>query len=378
MAGVGRARYFGADDLLGGLPRGEAESDLPTTPTYGIFALFEVIKGWSRLMARFSLSRLLTVFLACSVCFGALKPDASGAQERPVIGVLFPGPKGSAAIANFVKAMDALGYQDGRTISFEFRYADGKADQLPLMAKELVEQNPKLIVGFAHEAVVAAARATAAIPVVSATGDVDFLGLGLAKSLERPGGNVTGMTVSAGQAAELRVELLKKVVPGLSTVAVLIDPSNSASPRLLSMMEAAATKVAVRLQPVNVSRPEELDQVIAAAKASGANAVSSLQGPFFFFQRKLLGELSEKHRIPLAMSEPLSAEVGALLQVNPDVPGAAAASAKFVDQILKGASPANLPIERHPKIDVVINLKVAKALGLSIDHALAPGARIIE
>jgi putative ABC transport system substrate-binding protein len=116
----------------------------------------------------------------------------------------------------------------------------------------------------------------------------------------------------------------------------------------------------------------------SAAKTSGAQAVSSLQGPFFFFQRKLLGELYEKHAIPLAMSEPLAAEVGALLQVNPDIPGAAAASAKCVDRILKGAIPGDLPIERHATIQVVLNMKVARTLGLTVDPALAKGGRVID
>ena len=117
---------------------------------------------------------------------------------------------------------------------------------------------------------------------------------------------------------------------------------------------------------------------MTAAKASGAQAVSSLQGPFFFFQRKLLGELCEKHKMPLAMSEPLSAEVGATLQVNPDIPGTAAASARYVDRILKGAIPADLPIERHPTIQIVLNLKVARALGLIVDPAIAQGGRVID
>jgi putative ABC transport system substrate-binding protein len=168
--------------------------------------------------------------------------------------------------------------------------------------------------------------------------------VGLAKSLEKPGGNVTGVAISAGEAAQLRVELLKKAVPGLSTLVVLAHASNSANQGLLGMMEEAARQHGVKLQTVSVIKPEDLEGAITAAKTSGAQAVSSLQGPFFFFQRKLLGELCEKHAIPLAMSEPLSAEVGALLQVNPDIPGAAAASAKYVDRILKGAIPGDLPI----------------------------------
>jgi len=321
-------------------------------------------------------TRAVALLLSALLFNLAVTRSASG-QETPKVGVLFGGPKGSAAVTALVKSMEDLGYQDGKTVALQFRYAEGKADQLPLLAKELVEQNPRLIVGFANDAVIAAAKATSTIPIVSATGDVDFVGLGLAKSLER-GGNVTGVAISGGEAAQLRVELLKKAVPGLSMIVVITHPSNSANQRLLGMMEQAARQHGVKLQTVSVTKPEDLEGVIVAAKASGAQAVSSLQGPFFFFQRKLLGELCEKHEMALAMGEPLSAEVGALLQVNPDIPGAAAASAKYVDRILKGEMPADLPIRRHPTIQVVLNMKVARTLGLTVDPAIAKGGRIID
>ena len=326
-------------------------------------------------MLNFSLLRIMAVIVSVGL-LGNL-PLAEGAltQERPKVGVLFGGPQGSAAIAALVKAMGELGYQDGKTVALEFRYADGKADQLPILAKELVALNPRLIVGVASDAAVAVAKETSSIPIVSATGDVDFVGAGLAKSLDKPGGNVTGVTISAGEAARLRVELLKRAVPGISTLLVLAHPSPNA--RLLSMMEAAATQHGVKLRTVSVAKPEDLEGAIVAAKAD-VQAVSSLQGPFFFFQRKLLAELCEKYQLPLAMSEPLSAEVGALLQVNPDVAGAAAASAKYVDQILKGARPADLAIERHATIQVVLNMKVARALNLNVDPAVAKGGRIID
>ena len=325
--------------------------------------------------------RLTTVIVALSLAALpvnlGMTQTASG-QEAPKVGVLFGGPKGSAAITALVKAMEDLGYQDGKTIALQFQYADGKADQLSILAKQLVEQNPRLIIGVASDAVIAAAKATSTIPIVSATGDVDFVGAGLAKSLDKPGGNVTGVAISAGEAAQLRLELLKKAVPRLLTVVVLTHPSNSANQRLLGMMEEAARKHDVKLQAVSVAKPEDLEGAITAAKASGAQAVSSLQGPFFFFQRKLLGELCEKHAVPLAMSEPLSAEVGALLQVNPDIPGAAAASARYVDRILKGAIPGDLAIERHATIQVVLNMKVARSLSLSVDPAIAQSGRVID
>jgi ABC-type uncharacterized transport system substrate-binding protein len=299
------------------------------------------------------------------------------AQDRPTVGVLFGGPKGSAAIAAFVKAMEELGYVDGKTVSLSFHYADGKADQLRALAIALVAQQPKVIVGVASDAVIAAAKATTTIPIVSASGDLDFVGAGLAKSMDKPGGNVTGMSISAGEAAALRVQLLKKAVPGLATLLVLTHPSNAANPRLLEMMKDAAQQQGVTLQPVVVSKAEDLEPAIVAAKGA-VQAASTLQGPFFFFQRKLIADLCAAQGLPLGISEPLSAESGAFLQVNPDVPGTAAASAKYVDRILKGESPAVMQIVRHLAIQVVLNMKVAKALNLTIDPSFATGARIID
>jgi ABC-type uncharacterized transport system substrate-binding protein len=277
------------------------------------------------------------------------RSDARFAKgETPQVGVLFGGPKGSAAIAAFTKAMEELGYEDGRTIAIRFLYADGNADRLSTLAGKLAAQKPALIVAVASEAVIAAANATSSIPIVSATGDVDFVGLGLASSLERPGGNVTGMTTNAGEAAHLRIELLKEAMPALSTVTVLMHPAAPANQRLQGIMQATARRHGMTLLPAAVSGPEDLKKSVAAAKADGVQAVTCLQGPFFFFQRRLLAELCDKHRIALAMSEPLSAEAGALLQVNADTPGAAVAAAGFIDQILRGARPADLPIVRHP------------------------------
>lgn len=133
----------------------------------------------------------VAALLSAAFLFSAVVTQSACGQETPKVGVLFGGPKGSAAIAALVKAMEDLGYQDGKTVALQFRYAEGRSDQLPVLAKVLVEQNPKLIVGVASDAVIAAAKATPVIPIVSATGDVDFVGAGLAKSLEKPGGNVT-------------------------------------------------------------------------------------------------------------------------------------------------------------------------------------------
>ena len=143
-------------------------------------------------------------------------------------------------------------------------------------------------------------------------------------------------------------------------------------------MRAAALKANIKLETFEISKVDELEAAIVNAKQNGADAVTSLQGPFFFFQRKLLADLCLKHKIPLAMSEALSGEAGALLQVNPDVPGCAKRSASFVDLILKGANPRDLKIERYSRYDVVFNLRTAKELGISLSPDTIKGSTVIE
>jgi len=300
------------------------------------------------------------------------------AADLPKVGLVHPGPKGPIpSVSAVVAGMAALGYEDGKTVALEYRYAEGKLDQLPSILRNLVEQNAKVIVAVAGEALVAAAQVTKTVPIVSATAGGDFVSMGLIKSWDRPDTNVTGMNLIADQAAAARVEILKRVFPAARTVVVLVNPYPG-NDELLTAMRAASLKANIKLETVDVSKVDELEPAIVNAKRNGADAVTSLQGPFFFFQRKLLADLSLKHRIPLAMSEALSGEAGALLQVNPDVPGCAERSAGFVDLILKGATPNGLKIERYSRYDVVFNLRTARELGINISPDTIKGSKVIE
>lgn len=302
----------------------------------------------------------------------------SAAAALPRVALVHPGPKGPIpSVSAVVAAMAALGYEDGRTVALEYRYAEGKLDQLPSITGSLVEQNVSVIVAVAGEALVAAAQVTKTVPIVSATASGDFVRMGLIRSWERPGTNVTGMNLIAEPAAAARVEILAEVIPRARTVVVLVNPYPG-NDGLLTAMRAAASKANIKLETFDVSRADELEAAIVSAKQNGADAVTSLQGPFFFFQRKMLADLCLKHRISLAMSEALSAEAGALLQVNPDVPGCAKRCAGFVDMILKGASPGDLKIERYSRYDVVFNLRTAKELGLSLRPDRVKGSMVIE
>jgi putative ABC transport system substrate-binding protein len=321
--------------------------------------------------------QMLVAAVAASVS-NFVSAGRSLAAGLPKIGLVHPGPKGPIpSVSAVVAGMAALGHEDEKTIAIEYRYGEGKPDQLPSVLRNLIEQDAKVIVAVAGEALVAAAQVTKSVPIVSATAGGDFVSMGLIKGWDRPDTNVTGMNLLADQAASARVEILARALPAARTVAVLSNPYPG-NDELLAAMRAAAMKAKVKLETLDVSNTGELEAAIVKAKQNGADAVTSLQGPFFFFQRKLLAGLCLKHKIPLAMSEALSGEAGALLQVNPDVPGCAKRSASFVDLILKGANPGNLKIERYSRYDVVFNLRTAKELGISLSPDSIKGSTVIE
>jgi putative ABC transport system substrate-binding protein len=316
-----------------------------------------------------------TVAASASSLISAGRPLAA---DLPKVGLVHPGPKGPIpSMSAVVAGMAALGYEDGKTVNLEYRYAEGKLDQLPLISRNLIEQNVKVIVAVAGEALVAAAQVTNTVPIVSATAGGDFVSMGLIKSWDRPDTNVTGMNLIADEAAAARVEILRKVLPVARTLAVLANPYPG-NDELLRAMRAASLKANIKLVTFDISKVDDLEPAIVDAKRDGADAVTSLQGPFFFFQRKLLADLSLKHKIPLAMSEALAGEAGALLQVNPDVPGCAERSASFIDLILKGANPRDLKIERYSRYDVVFNLRAARELGISVSPDTIKGSKVIE
>jgi putative ABC transport system substrate-binding protein len=295
----------------------------------------------------------------------------SHASRTWKIGILFGGPHGSPAVAALIGGLADLSHCDHGGITLLHRCGDGNRGQLPQLAQELVAEEPHVIVAIANEAVIHAANSSSTIPIVSACGDLDFVGLNLAHSLEKPGGNVTGVTVAAGDAARLRVALLVKMIPTLSTVAVLLHDRNPANPRILGMMQGAASERGVKIRPLVVSTLDDAQAALVEAKARGAGAVASLQAPFFYFNRRALCELCMRLGLPIAMGEPFSTEAGALLEVSPDIVGAARASALVVERILKGAQACDLPIECHSILQVAVNLGVAKDLDLTIDPGIA-------
>jgi putative tryptophan/tyrosine transport system substrate-binding protein len=329
-------------------------------------------------MRRRDVIELASATLAAPISLGIFTRP-SKAAELPKLGLIHPGPKGPIPSVNAVVAgLADLGYVDGKTVTLEYRYGENKPEQLLVVSRGLLEQNVKIIVAVAGDALIEAAKTTTTVPIVSATGGGDFVAMGLIKDWDHPGTNVTGMNLVANLAAIARIEILKASLPGIKKIAVIADLSYPGNKDLLAEMQTAAAKSQIELDTREVSKKEELEEAIIGAKHDGAGAIAGIQGPFYFFQRKLLAELSLKHEIPLAASEYGSAQAGAFLQVNPDIAGCARRSGGVVDMILKGAKPEGIKVERWSNYDVVFNRTTAKTLRIDVGPSLFNGANFVD
>ncbi|MGH8674199.1 MAG: ABC transporter substrate-binding protein [Burkholderiales bacterium] len=268
----------------------------------------------------------------------------------------------------FPRGMRELGYVEGKNFVIEWRYADGKNERLPGLAAELVRLKVDVLVAPANYAAHAARQATTTIPIV--TFMADPVGEGLVASLARPGGNITGLSMVPVNLGPKHLELLKTMAPAISRVAIVLNPGNSTHPRTLSAVEAAAKKVGVQILPVEASTSEEIEQGFAGLTRERASAVIVPLDAFYFLQRRQLAELSLRHRLPSIFSYRESAEAGGLMSYGQDLAYFYRYMATYVDRILKGAKPGELPIEQPTRIHFAINRKTAKALGLAIPQEL--------
>ncbi len=294
------------------------------------------------------------------------------------IGILLPGTAESSRIKEtFVQRMRELGYVDGKNILIQYRYADGKLDRLSEMAAELVRLNVAVIVTGSTPATQAAKKATSTIPIVVGTAG-DLVGSGLIVSLARPGGNVTGLTAISPDLSGKRVELLTSVLAKASRIAVLWYP-NQWDDLEVKQTENAAHKVGVNIQSVQVTRPEQFQSAYAVMIKQHAHAVIIIQGGFTGSYRSQIVELTLKNRLPSMCDAPAWAESGCLMSYGPNRSDLFRRAAYYVDKILKGAKPADLPVEQPTKFELVINLKTAKQIGLTIPpNVLARADRIIK
>jgi ABC-type uncharacterized transport system substrate-binding protein len=302
-------------------------------------------------------------------------PVAARAQQAAKvarIGCIVTGslesPEQRATVDAFRQGLRERGYVEGQNIIIEYRAADGRIERFPELATELVRLNLDLIVASNTPAALAAKQATTAIPiVVPVMGDP--VGDGLASSLARPGGNVTGMTFLGPELATKRLELLKQAFPTMSRVAALWHPGaygDSTMKEMMGKLAAAAGTLQVQLQLVEVRGAAEFDRAFLAMGRERADALIVLPSPMLFSERRHIVDLATKHRLPsIAMAREF-AELGGLMAYGANLPDLFRRAATYVDKILQGAKPADLPVEQPIKFEFVINLKTAKALGLAV------------
>ena len=314
----------------------------------------------------------LVVTLALALFASALVPEAQQQPGKvPRIGFIRPGSPPDPQVEAFRQGLRDIGYVEGRTIAIEYRWAQGKFGRMPELAEELVRLGVDIIVTSHTSAV--AKRIPKTIPIVGATVYVDGR---LVASLARPGGNITGLTLVNPEVSAKRLELLKETLPKVSRVAVLRDPTASWS---AEPMGAVARALGLDLQVFEARRLDDVEKAFAGARQAQAGALNILDSSFFTANRGPLVEAARKARLPAIYQHREFVHAGGLMSYGPSIPDLYRRAATYVDKILKGASPADLPIEQPTKFEFVINRKTARALGLVIPSSvLARADEVIE
>jgi putative ABC transport system substrate-binding protein len=298
--------------------------------------------------------------------------EAQAPAKVPRIGFLLGvSPAGGAPYVEvFRQGLRELGYVEGQNIAIEYRWAEGKYERLPVLAAELVRLNVDVIVTSAAPVPQAAKQATSTIPIVF-TSAADPVAAGLVASLARPGGNITGLAAMGTEVVGKHLELLKEVAPKVSRVAVLQSESNPLRSQTVRQAEGAARALRIELHVLQVrNTPAEIDAAFAAMRSQRTGGVLVLRNSFFFAQRTQIVALAAKNRLPAVYGFREEAEAGGLMAYGASILDQWRRAAIYVDKILKGAKPADLPVEQPTKFELVINLKTAKALGLTIPPSL--------
>jgi putative ABC transport system substrate-binding protein len=275
----------------------------------------------------------------------------------------------------FVQALRELGYVGGQNIVIEYRYSQGNEDRLRDLAAELVRKKVDVILATSTSAVQAAKKTTSTIPIVM-TFVGDPVGSGLVASLARPGGNITGLTILSPELSGKRLELLKEVLPRVSLIAVLWNPTDKLP---LKETEVAARALGVELQPLGVRDTKDFDEAFSAITSKRAGGLLVLRHPVISIHQTRIIEFAAKSRLPAMYSRTGSAEAGGLMFYGPSDTDSWRRTAVYVDKILKGANPGDLPVEQPTKFELVINLNTAKQIGLTIPpNVLARADRVIR
>jgi putative ABC transport system substrate-binding protein len=294
------------------------------------------------------------------------------------IGLISAGLPPKPGVSYFQDALSGLGWIEGKNLIYERRYAENRLERLPGLVAELIRLNVDVIVAVGTLAPIAAKRATTTIPIVMTTAG-DPLSSGLVASLAKPGGNVTGLSLMAPELAGKRLELLKEVIPGLARIAVLWNAANPYSAIGFDQTKLAAERLGIEVQSLGLRSPDDLDGALEDALRQNAAALIAVEDPLTFDNREQIVTFAAKSRLPAISGAREFADAGGLLAYGASLADLSRRAAGYVDKILKGTRPSDLPVEQPTKFDFVINLKTAKSLGLSIPPALLARAdEVIE
>ena len=295
---------------------------------------------------------------------GYLSPTSAADPERQA------SPFGERGFAAFREGLRELGYVEGQNVVLESRWAEGKFDRLPDLAAELVRLKVDIIVSVVTQASLAAKNATRTIPIVMvAPGDP--LGSGLVSSLARPGGNLTGPSSMYSDLVAKQLELLREIVPNLSRVALLWNPANAGwQAQMLKATDAAARALGVQVQLLEARGPDDLEAAFAAMTKQRASALLVAVDVIYALHARRIADLAAKHRLPAMYGSTEHAQAGGLIAYAPNIPEVFRRAATYVDKILKGARPGDLPVEQPTKLDMVVNLGTARAMGMTIPSSV--------
>jgi len=341
-----------------------------------------VVESWSvgAILGKSPGTRRFVGSLALCAMLFALSFPAAAQQKIPRVGVLLALPHSAISdrIQAFQEGLHSLGYAEGRNIAVEYRYAEGKFERLPVLVKELVDLKVNVIVSGGPTATRPAKKATSTIPIVMAQ-DTDPVGNGFVASLARPGGNITGLSNYHPDLSGKQLELLKEVLPGLARVAVLENSKEPGNAQALNETKLAGAALKLRLQFFDVRVAQDIESAFHAAAKQKAETLLVLSSPTATSERIQIARRAIKHRLPTMFQVSESVEAGGLMTYGVSTTDLWRRSATYVDKILKGAKPAELPVEQPLKFELVINLKTAKQIGLTIPpNLLARADRVIK
>jgi putative ABC transport system substrate-binding protein len=324
--------------------------------------------------------RKLIIALGAGALVAPLLSLAQQQRKVPRIGLLARTSAASLAplLEAFRQGLRELGWVDGKNISIEYRYAEGQLDRLPALATDLVRLNVDVIVTVDTPPTQAAKQATSTIPIVIAV-SADPVGAGLVSSLAHPGGNTTGLALLAPESDQKNLELLKETLPKAKRVAMIWDPNNRGMTLRLTAIKAAAPKLAIEIQPIAAPNQNEVAGALTQTAKKPPDALIVLSPIYAAYQKEVV-DFATKTRVPLFFdTSGLAGEPGALLSYGADLAVLFRKSATYVDKILKGAKPADLPVEQPTKFELVVNMKTAKALGIKIPPTILVRAdKVIE